>query len=180
MEHLLHDLLSPVVSGVLVALTLFVLGWHTIGAYRGFRGEIRSLFVWSGARNLVMLQKRRDRLIRLHNSDREYYGWLLSCVLLVLALFAVVTVYEGLMTPPTGWGRRADIEAHLLLGLVRYGMGCAAYWIAISRWRDYRALQRFDHTMETLDRKIATLASKQPLQPVPSGTYPSCRGRDAP
>ena len=33
-----------------------------------------------------------------------------------LALFAVVMVYEGLMTPPTGWGKGADImnqQAHL-------------------------------------------------------------------
>jgi hypothetical protein len=169
MEQLLHDLLSPAVSWVIVVLTLFVLGWHTLGAYRGFRGEIRSLFAWTQAQKLAGLRKRRARLIRLQESDREYYGWLLSGVLSVLALFALALLYEVVLAPPTGSGPQADIVAHFLLSTVRFGLGWAAYWIAIGRWKDYRWLQRFDRAMTRLDRAIAILETKTSVQPTSAG-----------
>jgi hypothetical protein len=126
-------------------------------------------FARGRARNLTYLQKRRARLSRLHDSDREYYGRLLSGVLSVLALFAVEIAFEGLMGPPKGISPEMQLFSASLLNLLRYGLGLAAYLIAMARLGDYWTLQRFDRTMATLDYRIATLETKQSLQPAPAG-----------
>jgi hypothetical protein len=168
MEQLLHDLVSPPVSWVIVALTLFVLGWHTIGAYRGFKGEIRWLFAWSQTRQLDFLQKRRKRLQQLHDCNREYYGWLLSGVLSVLGLLAFQLVLEGLAFGPSRFG---SSEKQVLVGFMvasgRFVMGLAAYVTAVNRIHDYRRLQHFNQTIATLDRLMAKLEAKQTVHPAP-------------
>jgi hypothetical protein len=50
-------------------------GWGTRGITRTFALTQR--------RRLHDLRVRRERLQRLHDSDREYYGWLLTGVLVV-------------------------------------------------------------------------------------------------
>jgi len=70
MEQLLHEHLGSTVVLILGVLALFVLGWHTLQAYRGFKGEIIWLFVLGRRRGLEYLKQRRAWLQELHDC-----GW---------------------------------------------------------------------------------------------------------
>jgi hypothetical protein len=144
--------------GALIGLLLGILNAYFGGGW-GSKG-ISWTFALTRARKLDHLRKRRERLIQLHESDREYYGWLLTGVLSVLALFAGQLVLEASLMGPYHFGSpEAQWRAGFVLASGRYLIGLVAYFGAVNRVQDYHALRRFDRTIATLDRRIATLAA---------------------
>jgi hypothetical protein len=122
-------------------------------------------FMLGRAQNLTSLQKRRDLLIRLHDSDREYYGWLLSGCLGALALFALEMMFEGLLAQRQVMSPHDQLFYGSVLSALRYGLGLTAYLITCARLGGYRALQHFDRSIARLDQAMAKLEAKTPLQP---------------
>jgi hypothetical protein len=136
--------------------------YGAIKAIQALKGTVSTGFTWNRTRKLARLRKRREHLIQLHDSDREYHGWLLSGVLWVLALFAVALLFEGVSV-------RDPLVRSFVLNLGRYLVGLTAFMVALARLSDYRSLQHFDRTIAFLDRRIATLEAKTALQPAPAG-----------
>src|SRR5262245_54042150 len=131
--------------GWLLVLISLLLG--TLAAFFGSGWAGRGIiwtFALSRRRKLRRLQRRRARLQQLHDSDREYYGWLLAGALWALALLTLAVV----------------IESYIL----RIVMSMAAYFPTIKRYMDYELLQDFDRTVARLDSAIAKLEAKQAVQ----------------
>jgi hypothetical protein len=125
-----------------------------------FRAGITWSFALSRQRQLASLQKRRGHLIRLKECNREYYGWLLSSILWMLAIFAgTMLLYGSIAILPFG------------AGLAHYVGGFVALWFASVRLGDYRALQNYPKVIERLDRTIAKLEAdrRRSVQPTASG-----------
>jgi len=149
----------------LISLTLRVLAAY-FGSGWARRG-IGWTFAVSRTRKLRRLRERQAWLQQLYDSDREYYGWLLSGMLWVLMLFGMLLMFEPVMVPHL---YHSTLEQRLAGGLEILGrntVGLLAYYIAGDRVGGYRALQHFDQTMARLDKAIATLEAKQALRQPP-------------
>jgi hypothetical protein len=108
------------------------------------------------------LKKQRARLQQLHDSDRAYYGWLLSSVLWVLALLGVQLVIEGYMALGLTRLPEEQHKYHALINITRLGMGFAVYSIALNRLiQNWLRRRHFDRDIARLDRAIARLEVKQ-------------------
>jgi hypothetical protein len=136
------------------------------GAYKAIQALTGWVFTSSRKRNLALLQKRRARLIQLHESDREYYGWLLSGILAVLILLALLLAIEGITAPPI----EHELLVTLIRNFIRFVVGLWAFTIAAPRYLDYHELQHFDRILARLDRKIAKLEGHPSSPPAPAGT----------
>jgi MFS family permease len=140
-----------------------------------FRAGITWSFALSRPRALRRLQRRRDRLKRLKECNREYYDWLLSGILWVLAIFAGTMLLHAL-THYLALGYQAAVNSQakavddLCQFLVLYGGGMLACVVAGSRTRTCRSLQAFDQSMASLDRAIAKLEAKLPRSVQPAAT----------
>jgi hypothetical protein len=147
-----HWIWAPILTIVLNAF--FVSGW----------GRRRIIWAWALGRKygLEYLKKRRARLQQLHDSPREYCGWLLTGVLWVLALLGFQLALEGYMAgiyrfqPAT-----LQLAANITLDVERCVMGLVVYTIAIGHVLDNRVLRRhFDRTVARMDDAIAKLEAK--------------------
>jgi hypothetical protein len=144
----------------LIGLMLSTLSAFFGGGWAG-RG-ITWTFAFTGRRRLYDLRVRRERLQRLHDSDREYYGWLLTGVLWVLILLGMQLGLEGFISLRPTW----TVEQLYVQGvghtIERFAMGITVYAIALSRLVEDRVLRRhFDRNIASLDRAIAILEAKQ-------------------
>jgi hypothetical protein len=138
--------------GALIGLMIGILNAYFGGGW-GRRG-ITWTFALTRTRKLRRLQERRAWFQWLHDSDREYYGWLLSKVLWVLSMLAVVLVAGIVNTPPTPLvAKFAKILAHVA--------GILASLVAFECYVHYLRLQYFDYTMARLNYAIARLEAKQ-------------------
>jgi hypothetical protein len=146
-------------------LAVISLMLSTLSAYFGSgwgRRGIAWTFALGRTRGLAHLKKRRASWQQLHDSDRTYYGWLLTGVLWVLTLLGMQLALEGFMAPVITWPPEQQHVQHVSLNIVRFGIGIAAYMIAVSRLFDNWSLRRrFERNMADLDRAIATLEAKQ-------------------
>src|SRR5262245_65898842 len=82
--------------GWLLVLISLLLG--TLAAFFGSGWAGRGIiwtFALSRRRKLRRLQRRRARLKQLHDSDREYYGWLLAGAVGAIGLLTLADVFES-------------------------------------------------------------------------------------
>jgi hypothetical protein len=162
-------LTSEHVQRVLEILKIVAMIGGLVATIRVCRGWFTGGLALTRKRKLKRLQKRRDHLELLHDSEREYYGWLLSGVLWVLWLLALQLAVEGLTYPPKHWSLELQLVLAAVVNFMRTILGIVAYMVATTWLADYRALRRFDRTMANLDRAIAKLEAKMSLQTAPAG-----------
>jgi hypothetical protein len=143
-------------------LNAFIPGWGAKGVSRTFAVSRR--------RALRRLQQRREWLVQLKESDRAYYGWLLSAILWGLVIFAGAMMFHGLMHYRAAVNPQAKAVDDLFQALVQYGGGMLAAFVAGSGVRTYRSLQAFDQSMADLDCAIAKLEAKLPRSVQPAAT----------
>jgi hypothetical protein len=129
-------------------------GWGRIG--------ITWTFALSRRRKLRRLRARREWLQQLHDCNREYYGYLLSGVLWVLALLGLHLIMESawILYPMVPLEQPGDQRE--LLMTARLGLGLGVFIIAVSRLSMYKfLLQNYDTAMGNLTRAIARMEAKQ-------------------
>jgi hypothetical protein len=162
-------LISDQAQRVLEILKIVALVGGLAATIRLCWGGVTSGLALTRKRELAGLRKRRDLLVRLHESDRAYYGWLLSGILWALVVLGVQLMFEGSMGTPFYELPQERQLADVIRHVGRFGAGMIVYAIALHRVVRYRWLQRFDRTIATLDRKIATLEAKMSLQTASAG-----------
>jgi hypothetical protein len=138
----------------ILALISLMLG--SLSAYFGGgwgRKGITWTFTLTRTRKLRRLQERRAWFQRLHDSDREYYGWLLSNVLWVLGMLAVVFIVG------TGGTSTTPLAAKVARTLSAVA-GILATLVAMECYVNYLRLLNFDYTMARLNYAIARLETK--------------------
>jgi hypothetical protein len=140
--------------GALIGLMIGILNAY-FGSGWGRKG-ITWTFALTRTRKLRRLQGRRAWFQWLHDSDREYYGWLLSRIVWVLLMLAVVLMAGIVVTPPT------PLAAQFGKTLCHVA-GIPACLVAFKCWVDYQRLRplNFDYTMARLNYAIARLDAKQ-------------------
>jgi hypothetical protein len=145
----------------LIALILSIFlpsGWGTRGIFW--------TVLLGRTRRLAYLKRRRDWLQQLHDSDRAYYGWLLSGVLWALMLLGMQLAVEGLIPLHPTWTVEQQYVQGVAHTIERLAMGFAVYSIAYFHLMEDRLLrQHFDRTVAGLDHLIATLEAKQAQHP---------------
>jgi hypothetical protein len=169
------DVLTTIKEYVWIGLPIVSLMIGLLNAYFGGgwgRKGIGWTFALTRAHQLAILRKRRARMIELHESAHAYVGALLSGVFWVLFLLAmqvlVECVFEALSINNPGWPPEAHTFARAVLIAERYCLSWAAGMIALARLQDYHIQQRYDRAIAGIDRAIANIEAKMPLQPAPS------------
>lgn len=130
-------------------LDYFFMGLTVVGAIPVFKSGFTGVLSWDRSRRIIALEKEKKFLIRLAGSDREYIGWLIHSVLLILVLFSLALMLRVLEIGP---GMPPGVVAfiHWLLG----GM---AYFFAVATLGAYHRVRRLDYAIIKIDKKIASL-----------------------
>src|SRR6266516_715290 len=111
-----------ILSIILALLAAFYPGW-------GARGTSRAMAL-SRKRQLDKLERRRDHLKRLKESDRENYGWLLSGILWVLCILAGVIGFDALWHPQPAMSPQDRAFVELGQFVIQYWGGMLALFVA--------------------------------------------------
>ena len=144
--------------GIYVALFLAFVGAYVTWVRKGMTWT----FALTRTRKLKRLQERRARLKRLHDCNREYYGYLLTGVLWVLLLLGLQLGLEGFTSLRPTWTVEQVYVQGVAHAIERFAMGLTVYVIALSHVVEDRILRRhFDRNMARLDGAIARLDAKQ-------------------
>lgn len=114
----------------------------TIPVYMGwFKGALS----WHRRRKIDKLKKEKEFLSRLKSSDREFLGWLLHSLLLVVTVFCVALMFRGV---------EVDSSGTTLVASLHWILGGAAYYFAVSALGTYNRLRNFDNTVQKIDAQI--------------------------
>lgn len=113
-----------------------------------YKGWLYGALSWNQRRRKEKLLKERDFLTRLHTSDREFLGWLLHCLLLVVTIFCVALMFRAV---------EVDSGADKLVAGLHWLLGGGAYLIAVSALGTYRRLHTFEKSIAKINEQISKL-----------------------
>lgn len=117
----------------------------TVPVYLGWFARLLS---WNRQRKLEKLEKEKELLSRLKSSDREFLGWLLHSLLLVVTVFCVALMFRG---------AEVDSNGIKLVATLHWLLGGAAYFFAVSALGTYHRLKNFDSSIQKIDDQINKL-----------------------
>jgi hypothetical protein len=85
-----------------------------IAAIPVYKGWFIGTLSWNRQRQIEKLRKEKAFLICLYSSDREFIGWLLHNVLLVVTIFSIALMFRSIEVDPGG--PKLVVLFHWLLG----------------------------------------------------------------
>lgn len=126
-------------------LELFALAAGLVATIPVYMGWFKGALSWHHRRKIQKLKIEKEFLTRLKSSDREFLGWLLHSLLLVVTVFCVALLFRGV-----------EIDSHgiELVATLHWILGGTAYYFALSALGTYRRLQSFDKTIQIIEKKI--------------------------
>jgi hypothetical protein len=114
-------------------------------------GWTQRALLWNTQRKIRKLQSDREMYLRLAGSDREYFGWLLHSLLLVVTVFTMALMFQSVHVAEGGASFVAAI--HWILG----GL---AYFLAVNTLGIYARVKRCAATIEAIDARLARFQGK--------------------
>ena len=122
----------------------------TIPVYKGWFHEAK---FWNIKRRVEKLNKEKVFLSLLRSSDREFLGWMLHSVMLVITIFTFALVFRTI---------EIDSDGVKVVTVVHSLLGWLAYFIAVSTLGIYHRLRDFDKTIANIDKKIQEISGIVP------------------
>jgi hypothetical protein len=119
-----------------------------IGSLPVFKGYVVSAWSINSVWKLRRLRRERDLLTRLQNSDRELISFLLTSILVAIALLGGSLMFHGAGVGP---------NTRDIIPLSDWAVGFLIYMFCVNRLGKINRLKKFEETLMRLDAEIAKL-----------------------
>lgn len=123
-----------------------------VAAIPVYYGWARQALTWNSQRKIKNLEKEREMYLRLANSDREYLGWLLHSLLLVVTVFTMALMFQSVHVADGG----ASIVA-----VAQWVLGGLGYFLAVNTLGIYARVKRVSITIDKIDAQLKQLQRKK-------------------
>jgi len=119
-----------------------------IGSVPVFKGYVLGAWSMNSTWKLRRLRREHDLLIKLQNSDRELFSFLLTSILAAIALLGASLMFHGAGVGP---------NTRDIIPFSDWVVGFLIYMFCVNRLGKINRLERFEETMVRLDAEIEKL-----------------------